>query len=237
MRYEPLCDYENPIVQKTAKALSKGLSSKDELIEKLFYYVRDDIKFGFFDEGDNIKASEIIERGKGQCNNKSLLFLALCKALGVEARIHFSLANKDIQKGLFRGLMFKLLPAKISHSWIDIKTGEDWVALDAYINDIQYFRAAKSILMKEKLDMGYSVACSGGKSSADFSKDGKQFVQMAAVVEDQGVYDEPADYYNSEKYRNKPGFIKNIVYKIYIKSVNRRIESLRQTCSSGLCGN
>jgi hypothetical protein len=201
----------------------------------LFYFVRDRIRFGFSKEGDFVKASKVIERGMGQCNNKSVLFLALCKALGIEAKIHFSLIKREIQRGLFRGLVFRLMPKNISHSWVDVLTDGGWIALDAYINDIHYYRAAKETLKKENLDTGYSVACSGGKSSPEFSKDSKQFVQMAAVTEDHGTFDDPADYYNSKNYKNRPGFIKNIIYRIYIRTVNRRIDGLRQACAGGLC--
>lgn len=236
MKCEPLCDFTDPVVKETAGRLASGAAGNDEIIERLFYYVRDNIRFGFSSEGDFLKASAIIEGGMGQCNNKSVLFLALCKALGIEAKIHFSLIKREIQRGLFRGFMFTLMPENISHSWVDVLTNGGWIALDAYINDIQYYSAARQALKRENLDIGYSVACSGGKSGAEFSKDNAHFVQMAAVIEDHGVFDEPADYYNSKNYRNRPGFLKNIIYRIYIKTVNRRIDNLRQTCAGGLCG-
>lgn len=80
------------------------------MLARIFRYVRDDIVFGFPLKGDFVKASETINLGYGQCNTKATLLLALCKASGIPARIHFSWIRKDIQKGFFTGLAYWLMP-------------------------------------------------------------------------------------------------------------------------------
>ena len=93
-------DYDNILVNETAERLTQNQNSTREKVENIFYYVRDEIKFSFPLKGDLVKASETIKSKKGQCNTKSALFLALCKAAGIPAKIHFSLIKKEIQKGL-----------------------------------------------------------------------------------------------------------------------------------------
>ncbi len=54
---------------------------------------------------------------------------------------------------------------------------------------------------------------------------------MDAVVEDQGVWADPADYYSTKHYKNRPGRFKLFVYGLLVGRVNKRVESLRQGCS------
>ena len=222
-----LADSDHPLVKATAQRLTAGETSTRRRIEKLFYYVRDDIAFGFPDAGDRVKASQTIALGMGQCNTKTTLFLALCKALGLPARVHFSLIRKDIQKGLFTGLAYRLMPPLLSHSWLEVQVDGTWRRLDAYINDEPFYKAGKRELRRCGWDTGYSIACSAGESSAAFSLDTEKFVQMDAVVDDHGVWDDPADYYASSLYRNRPGFFKLLAYRLLVGSINRRVEGIR----------
>ena len=115
-----LANYRHPLVKKTARVLTENEKTVRGKVEKLFYYVRDDIKFGFPIELDYITASEVIRRKMGQCNNKGVLLFSLCKALNIPVRMHFSLIKKEIQRGLFKNLAYKLIPEKISHCWVEI---------------------------------------------------------------------------------------------------------------------
>lgn len=223
-----LADYDHPLVRETAKTLTNGETTVRGKIEKLFYYVRDKIKFGFPKDGDLVKASETIQSGVGQCNTKGTLFLALCKTLEIPARLHFSLIKKDIQRGLFTGIAYRLMPMLISHAWIEVEVDGIWHKLDSYINDEPFYYAAKTALRKCGWDTGFSVACSSGQSSAAFNLDRESFVQMDAVVQDQGVWDEPNDYYVSSFYKNRPNFFKLLLYWLLIGSINRKVEYLRQ---------
>lgn len=236
MKITILADFDHPLVNETVQKLTSASDSEQAKIEQLFYYVRDDIKFGFPPKGDLMTASETIKLGMGQCNTKTTLFLALCKALDIPARMHFSLIKKQIQQGLFTGMMYKILPPLLSHSWIEIRINGSWKRLDSYINDLKFYQSGKQELKKRGMDTGYSISCSSGSSSADFSISDEKFVQMDAVVEDHGVWNEPSQYYNTKNYKNRPGVVKMLVYRLMIKSINKKISRIRQECGSGLCG-
>ena len=223
-----LADYDHPLVRETAEGLTGNTSTVREKLNRLFHYVRDDIKFAFPQEGDLVKASTTIRLGKGQCNTKSTLFLALCKAAEIPARIHFSLIKKEIQRGLFTCLGYKLMPPLLSHSWIEVEVDGKWRRIDSYINDEKYYQVAKSELQKRGWDTGYSVSCPGGECSCDFNVDQEVFVQMGAVVGDHGVWNDPGDYYATDRYQNRLNIMKSILYKLMIWRVNRRVESMRR---------
>lgn len=222
-----LADYEHTLVKETALRLTVRETTTRGKLEKLFYFVRDDIKFAFPKEGDFVKASETILSGVGQCNTKGTLFLALCKAIGIPVRIHFSLIRKDIQRGLFSGLAYALMPPQISHSWIEVEVEGKWRRIDSYINDEPFYQAAKTRLQQCGWNTGYSVACSSSASSSAFNLDEEKFVQMDAVTEDHGVWDDPADYYLSQLYKNRPGWLKQLLYRLWVGSINRKVAHLR----------
>lgn len=222
-----LVDYDNSIVKNKALILTKYYKTEKEKIAALFYYVRDDIKFQFPDEGDFVPASLTIKHGYGQCNNKTILYLALCRALGINAHTHFSLIDKSIQRGLFKGFLYWIIPQKISHCWLEVKLNDKWFPIDSYINDTEYYLAAKKKLTEKGWDTGYSVASSKNESSIELNFDKEQFVQMDAVTDDQGTYNDPVDYYKSSKYKNRPNALKLLIYKILINSVNNRVKKMR----------
>ena len=82
-----LSDHENELVVNLAVKLTQNETSVRKKLENLFYYVRDEILFYFPENGDLMKASETIKQGGGQCNTKGTLLVALCRAVGIPARI------------------------------------------------------------------------------------------------------------------------------------------------------
>ncbi|HVM77241.1 MAG TPA: transglutaminase-like domain-containing protein [Candidatus Paceibacterota bacterium] len=212
---DKLADFDNPLVKEKATQLTEGAHDTGEKLQRLFLYVRDGIKFGFPLKGDFVKASETIESGIGQCNTKTTLFLALCKAAGIPSRIHFSLIRKDIQKGIFTGIGYALLPPLISHSWLEVEIDGQWQKVDAYINDDAFYKNGLALLRRKGWDAGYSISRHG------------QFMQMGAVVGDHGTWDDPIDYYRTDKYVNRPSGLRPLIYKIVIGGINKRVERIR----------
>lgn len=223
-----LADYDHPLVRETALRVTAGETAVRGKLEKLFYFVRDEVAFGFPAEGDLVRASETLRLGFGQCNTKGTAFLALCKASGIPARLHFSLIRKEIQRGLFTGVAYWLMPRLISHAWLEVQVDGRWRKLDSYINDERFYEAGKAALRACRWDTGFSVACSGGEPSAKFSLDEERFVQMDAVVADQGVWDEPGDYYASPAYKNRPGAFRLLMYRLLVGRINRTVQRLRR---------
>jgi len=228
-----LVDFEHPLIRSTANKLTDPKATVAENIESIFYFVRDEIKFCFPKEGDFVKASETVRTKRGQCNTKGTLFLALCKAVGIPARLHFSLISKEIQKGFFSGWGYWLIPNRISHSWIEVNVDNKWHRIDAYINDKELHEAAAKELDERGWKTGFSISKSGiePKPSCDFRLGVEQFEQMAAVTDDHGVWDEPSEYYASKGYKNRPDPFRTFIYRSIIGAANRRVTELRSKFS------
>lgn len=220
-------DVDDPLVRRTAAELTAGLTDPVQKLEGIFGFVRDDILFGFPPEGDFVKASQTIERGYGQCNTKGVLILALCQAADIPARLHFSGITKEIQHGFFRGVFYKLMPKEISHSWLEVELDGRWVQIDTYINDLALHRAAVAKLEHTGWTTGFSVSRKTGEPSADFALDATDFSQMGAVLDDHGTWTSPADYLDGPDYLNRPGPVRQLLYRTYLPLVNHRVRSLR----------
>jgi len=228
MKIKDLVDTDHPLVIEKAEELTGHIDGDAERVASIFNYVRDGITFAFPCGGDLVAASETIKSARGQCNTKGTLFLALCRAAGIEARLHFSSIKKEIQRGLFTGLMYRLMPDEISHSWIEVKLEGRWHRIDAYINDFDFYQKGKSALAARNWDTGFSISCSAGSSTADLDFEDEGFVQMDAVVKDHGIH-EPEDYFASELYLNRPGFFKLFIYRLVVGRINRRVEKMRSS--------
>lgn len=231
-----LADFNHPLVVQKAKELTRGVDTYRGKIERLFYYVRDEIKFGFLAESDFLTASDVIKRKMGQCNNKGILFFSLCKALDIPVRMHFSIIGKEILRGLFNGFAYWMLPEQLSHCWVEVLLEEKWRSIDSYICDEEYYRVAKKDLSFRNRDAEYPRACTWAGSGRAFTIDEERSVQKAALVLDQGLYDDPTDYFYSRRYINKVFFVKFFINQHIISPrVNGRVNMMRESCSTGLC--
>lgn len=224
---EKLADYETQLVKETAERLTKGDDTVQEKLKSLFYYVRDEIKFGFLEAWDEVKASEVIERGIGQCNNKATLLLALCKAINIPAKVHHAYIKTEILKGIFPGFTFALFPKKGSHSWVEVEVDGKWRKIDSYINDKAFFTAAKSELERRSWDIGFSLACPGGECDCEFNIDEESFVQMGAVIEEHDVWDDPSEFMTADKYL-KMSPLHMFFLRFMVGSANNKIEQMRK---------
>jgi hypothetical protein len=89
-------------------------------------------------------------------------------------------------------------------------------------------QAAECELARRGWKVGFSLALINVHAGADLNIDKEVLAQMAAVTDDHGVWDEPADYYDSALYHNRPDLWRMLAYRLMIGRVNRRVEQLRK---------
>lgn len=225
-----LSDFDHPVVEKKAADLTLGKHDPMEKTEAIFHFVRDGITFGFPPKWDEVKASEVIGYGLGYCNTKATLFLALSQACGVPARVHFGLVNLRIMRGIFPAFVFPLMPKAGGHSWIEVQLEGQWKPIDSYINDQGFYERALTRLNASGAPIGYSVSFVDGKSSCEFNFGEEGFVHMGAVVEDHGVWEDPADYFASDKYL-RANAVQAMAYPLLARLANRNIERIRASAA------
>lgn len=222
-----LSDFNHPSIIEKSKELTKGKATRIEKLEAIFYFMRDDIKFGFPSTWDELKASEVLELGFSYCNTKASLFLALCKASNIPAQIHCALIDIEIMRGIFPGFAFPFLPKAGAHSWIDVEIDGEWKSIDSHINDKAFYEGSLNRLKRSGRPFGYSVSFKDGKSSCEFNFGEKGFVHMGAVIEDHGTWDDLSEYIASDKYV-RMNRMQLMSYPMMAAISNRTIERIRK---------
>ena len=176
-----LADATHPAVRDAAARLAEGCASPRQQLERFVLFVRDDIRFGFPPDGDLTAASGTLALGIGQCNTKGTLLLALCRAAGIPARLHFAPIRRSIQRGLYTGVWYLLLPRHLSHAWLEVSIDGRWRPVDAYINDTRFCRAAERELRRRGWREGFSLSGTCAGAGGAFDVDASSFIQMDAV--------------------------------------------------------
>ncbi len=100
-----LIDWENEFIKEKASELRAGASNAEEIAERIFYFIRDEIRYAFRvpRESGHFKASTILQTKMGFCTLKAILFCALARNCGIPAGIYFfdivdySLPEKFVQ--------------------------------------------------------------------------------------------------------------------------------------------
>ena len=222
-----LSDYTHPAIQTAASDLTSDKPTLLDKVESLFHFVRDEIRFGFPPNWDAVKASETLQYKMGYCNTKATLFLALCQATDIPARIHTGLIDIQIMRGVFPSFAFPFLPAAGGHTWMEIEIDGEWKPIDSYINDQAFYEGALKRLQESGKTTAFSISRAKGSSSCEFNFGDKGFVHMGAVVEDHGTWHDYSEYMASEKYV-RLNRMQLLSYPLIARMANRNIEKTRQ---------
>ena len=221
-----LSDADHPEVQATAARLTRGASGTRDVAERLFLFVRDDIPFGFPPVWDDVSASRTLELGLGYCTTKATLFHALARAAGITTRLHVGLMGKEILHGVVPAPMYPLLGPVASHTWVELELDGRWRPIDSYIVDEPLYRYATGRLASSGRTTGWLVSTASGPTSCDFNFGERGFVQMGAVRDDHGVWDDFADYMATDDHVDMSP-LQTRTWPMVSRMLNRRLERMR----------
>lgn len=209
-----------------------GSAPEREKAIALHDYVRDKVKFGFNKYFDATPPDYTLTCGHGHCNPKSRLVVSLFQAAGLESYQHFVVIPKDILKDAIPASRFWMIPAELSHSYVEVKVEGKWCAIDSFIVDPPLLRGAQARLAREGRSLGYgaridSINIWDGQSDA-FS----QF-DHSMMIEDHGRVDDLEAYFRDKKYRNHAfGLPFNTMFKLMgefgVAPMNAHLEKIRQ---------
>lgn len=186
-----LLDYGHPSIQKLVSARSWKCRDDFGKIKEIYSYVRDEILFGY-NANDAIPASGVLAAGFGQCNTKGTLFMALLRAVGIPCRVHGFMIDKKLQKGAMTGIVYRLAPQRVFHSWVEVFFEGEWYQLEGFILDRAYLTA----LQRKFCDCtsafcGYGVAVKNFQNpTIDWTRN-NTYIQSEGIVADLGIYPSP----------------------------------------------
>ncbi|MEG2329292.1 transglutaminase-like domain-containing protein [Anaerorhabdus sp.] len=226
IRETPLLDYSNVLIQQLVELKKWKSLDTFECIKAIYNFVRDDILFGY-NIDDNISASKVLSDGYGQCNTKGTLFMALLRACNIPCRVHGFTIDKKLQKGAMTGLVYKLAPQNVFHSWVEVLLEDKWYELEAFILDKSYLeKLQKSNINCIGAFCGYGVAVKDFRNLIiDFDRN-NTYIQSEGINNDFGVYDCPDDLL--KEHHQEMSAIKTFVYRNLGRHLmNKNVKKIR----------
>lgn len=221
-----MLNFSHNSIQRLIKERQWAKDDEFQKIQKIYNFVRDEISFGY-NTDDTIPASDVLSDGYGQCNTKGTLFMALLRAVGIPCRIHGFTINKKLQKGAMTGLIYKLAPQSIIHSWVEIEYKQNWYNIEGFILDSEYLKKLqKKFSDCETNFCGYGAATDNFQNPKVDWNANDTYIQKEGINQDFGLFDSPDEFFKKHQQRLSP--LKKWTYQnIGRKLMNRNVERIR----------
>lgn len=222
----PMLDFHAESIQKLISRRKWKEMESFCCIKAIYNFIRDEIAFGY-NTDDSIKASKVLADGYGQCNTKGTLFMALLRGCGIPCRIHGFTIDKKLQKGAMTGIVYRLAPNNIFHSWVEVFLEDTWFELEAFILDTDYLHKLQEINSNcAGAFCGYGVGVKDFRNPAiDFNRN-NTYIQSEGINQDFGIYDCP-DLLLKEHHQEMSA-LKAFIYRHFGRhTMNRNIRKIR----------
>ena len=83
--------------------------------------------------------------------------VVLFQAAWLEAFQHFVVIPRDILKGVIPSNRWWIIPAELSHCYVEVQVDGIWCEIDSFIVDTPLLKAAQARLASEGRTIGYGV--------------------------------------------------------------------------------
>ncbi len=118
-----LIDSDNKNIKSIAVKLAEGSNSFLDLEKKIIEYVNSRVEYNLstINVEGTFKASEVLERKQGVCDEITILFIALNRALGIPSRYVSGYSFSDL---------FSEEGSWLGHSWAEVYYDGEWIPFD-----------------------------------------------------------------------------------------------------------
>lgn len=128
-----MCDSDNPFIIKKALTITESETNDKEKAIRIFYFVRDEIKFQINPYFST--ASNTLNYRHGFCVSKSNLQIAMLRVLNIPARYHVVHLQSSCLNPFFPDWIANNFPEIIDHHPIcECFLNDTWVACDATLD-------------------------------------------------------------------------------------------------------
>ena len=188
-------DFNNPKIKGITSQFI-NISSKTELIESLYIYVRDNWRYSPFNIGlkkEHFKASNIADKKDGHCIDKAIVYITCLRAFNIPARLHLAKVSNHIATERLEKIIGtnQLAP----HGLVDVFHNNKWVKCSPAFN--------KELCKLYNVD---TLEFNGTKDSVlqEFNKSNDKFM---SYLEDYGAFEDvPLDFIKETFKSNYPNF-------------------------------
>ncbi len=132
LRASEIVDADNEAIKDIVRKTTEGCTSDEEKTIRLFYFVRDSIKYNVYmisTHADDFKASTTLARKKGYCVQKAVLLAALGRAASIPSRLVFAkIRNHRVPAHLLKRTGSNVFPG---HGYNQFYLHGEWISATA----------------------------------------------------------------------------------------------------------
>lgn len=197
------CDFNNSIIRDKVMEIVEGATTQLDKALKIFYWIRDNIKFGI--SNVDARASRTLKKGYGECANKTSLHMAFLRAVGIPSRLRVSSALKESLKPLVPNFVYNKISNQASHFWCECFLDNKWISCESLLDKALY----ESLLKQGKITKEQIP-------TIDWNGKSDLVVLQHWVVEDKGFVNSFDDIYSQLiMNRKKEGLPPAIIEKFF----------------------
>lgn len=207
-----LSDSDNPVLRDKAIAIIQGAGTPRQAAKRIFFFVRDQILFGF--NRHDARASNTLKEGVGFCVTKTNLQVALLRAAGIPARYHQAVLSTEALRAVLPNLVYRFVPERTSyHPWCECYVAENWISCDTLFDKGLY-----DALLRRRLISREQIPNIDWDGIHDLN------TATAWILEDAGTAPCLDEVFKKAQTEQPPELISVVVRRL----CNRHIEKLRK---------
>ena len=187
-------DYESPVIQELIEEFKDPELNALEKAEGLYLKIRDGWRYNPYDiafRKEALRASNIAQKSHGHCIDKSVLYIAGLRGLGIPARLHLAKVKNHIA---VERLTEKFGTNELTpHGMVDVWVNDRWVkATPAFNQELCRLTGVEPLEFDGSEDSIFQ----------EFNKEGKEFMEY---LEDYGSFDDvPMEFIEKNMKENYP---------------------------------
>jgi transglutaminase-like putative cysteine protease len=138
----------NSDIKSLVSSLVSGAKTDEEKIKVIYFFVRDEIKFGWIYPED-IPVEKILKNKKGVCMQKANLLVTMAKEAGLKARFCFMYVHKNALEDFLPKFAYQRWIDPFPHTFPEVYLDNKWVSMEATFDKELY-----DICLKKKINFG-----------------------------------------------------------------------------------
>lgn len=208
-------------IKSVVDRLMVGTETDEQKIEKLFYFVRDEIKFGWV-YPQEIPAEEVLRNSKGVCMQKTNLLVAMAREAGLQARFHFMYVHKNALEDFLPEYAHDKWVDPFPHTFPEVFLNGRWISMEPTID-----RELHDICIEKKINFGRYENIVKDVSTA-FSADGVKGHQQYWHAEGQdSFYGDDLSKFSEYMHKNIPWY-KRMMQPMIFRQADKIMDQLRK---------
>jgi len=215
-------------IKTVTDSLISDANSDEEKLERIFYFVRDEILFDFVYPQD-LPAEQVLKNGRGVCMQKANLMNAMLIEAGFKTRFHFMYVDKRALEDFLPAFAYKRWMSPFPHTFVEVLYKDKWISLEATID-----KELHRICVDREINFGKYPALRN--ISTEFSIEGvkgeQQYVQIDSIKSEYGQSLEPLIKFT----KTQVSWVKQKLQPVIFKKSSKIIENLRKENNSKTLG-